>query len=155
MVRAYTPQRLIGSIVANSLSIPQGIGSASQPVQGDSMAYEDLDIMEYETDNWFNAQFLQRIPLTINSGQVPSTQTNFPLLINDTYPDLIGQVEAELRFAGIDEIQLEYEIEEFDNLTGKLIAWVKKPTVSDGDFVAIYFDNRSSRSSYDRRYYGV
>lgn len=110
------------------------------PPSAELMAYEDLDTMAYEPD-WLNPAFQQRIPLTINAGQVPSTQTDFPLLINDTYPDLIGEVEAELRFAGIDNIQLEYEIQKFDNITGELIAWVKKPTISDGDGVFIYFDN--------------
>ena len=105
------------------------------------MAYEDLNIMGYEPPDWFIASWQQRIELTINAGQVPSTQNNFPLVINDTYPDLIGEVEAELRFTGADNIQLEYEIVEFDNSTGKLIAWAIKPTVSDGDPVRIYFDN--------------
>lgn len=116
----------------------QGVGG--EVSVNNAMAYEDLEIMAYEI-NWFDLAFLQRIPLTINGGQVPSTQNDFPLLINDTYPDLIGEVEAELRFAGLDKIQLEYEIQEFDNSTGELIAWIKKPTVSDGDIIFIYFDN--------------
>jgi len=108
---------------------------------GDLMAYEDLNIMAYEPANWADATFLQRLPLTINSGQVPSTQNDFPLLINNIFPDLIGEVEAELRFAGTDDILLDYEIQEFDSVTGELIAWVKKPSVSDGDIVYVYFDS--------------
>lgn len=131
MVLAYFPQRMKRSLTVNSNYPPQGLVSDGivSPLA-----------MEYEF-NWIDAAFQQRIPLTINTGQVPSTQTDFPLLINDTYPDLIGEVEAELRFAGSDNIELPYEIQEFDNSTGKLIAWVKKPTVSDGDFIGIYFDN--------------
>ena len=98
-----------------------------------------LDSMGYEPAGWLNAEFQQRIPLTINAGQVPSTQTDFPLLINDTYPELMGEVEAELRFAGSDNIQLEYEIEKFDSITGELVVWIKKDTVSDGDIIYIYF----------------
>ncbi len=96
--------------------------------------------MAYEVD-WFNVLFLKRIPLTINGGQVPSTQSNFPLLINGTFSELIGFTVSELRFAGIDNIQLDYEIQKFDGITGELIAWVKMPSLSDGDIIHIYYDN--------------
>lgn len=117
--------------------------------------------MEFETVDWLDVEFQQRIPLTINTGQVPSTQTDFPLLVNDTYPDLIGEAEAEIRFAGSDNVQLEYEIQKFDDSTGELIAWVKKPSVSDGDFLGIYFDNPGASDEqnppavYDANYTGV
>ena len=123
-------QVIIGRPMIPLYGAPQGIGGA--PVEF---------AMAFEPENWMDANFLQRIPLTINGGQVPTTQNNFPLLINDTYTELIGQTIEQLRFAGIEDIQLEYEIEEFDNSTGELVAWVKKPTVSDGDIVYIYFDN--------------
>jgi len=111
----------------------QGVGGAAQAQVFDSMAYE--------LDDWFSVLWQQRIQLTINGGQVPSTQTDFPLLINDTYPELVLQTEAELRFTGADNVQLDYEIEKFDSGSGELVAWVKKPSVSDGDIIRIYFDN--------------
>ena len=115
------------------LKLPsQGFGGVAPEVEFE---------MAYEPENWLDANFLQRIPLTINGGQVPSTQNDFPLLIDDTYTELIGMTISQLRFAGIDNIQLEYEIELFDSITGELVAWVKKPTVSDGDIVYVYFDN--------------
>lgn len=123
----------------NEFVPPQGFGGGIV-VGIDEMGYEDLVSNGYEVV-WFNTDWLQRIPLNINVGQVPSVQNNFPLLINDTYTDLIGAVEAELRFTGEDNIQLPYEIESFDNLTGELVAWIKKPTVSDGDILYIYFDS--------------
>jgi len=129
---------IIGRPPIPQFAAPQGVGG--EVSVNNAMVYEDLEIMAYES-NWLDTAFLQRIPLTINGGQVPSTQNDFPLLINDTYPDLIGEVEAELRFAGLDKIQLEYEIQKFDNVTGELIAWVKKPSLSDGDIIFIYFDN--------------
>jgi len=142
MVLAYPPQRMSGSISANSNYTPQGQISVSQ---FDTMQYEDLNTMAY-TPDWFSLLWQKRIQLTINSGQVPSTQLDFPLLINDTYPDLIGEGEGEeeFRFTGIDNVQLDYEIQEFNDITGKLIAWVKKPTVSDGDVINIYFDNSAA-----------
>jgi len=134
LVLAYFPQRMKRSLTVNSDYPPQGLVS-----DGAVGALE----MEFEFD-WIDIAFQQRIPLTINAGQVPSPQTDFPLSVNDTYPDLIGEVEAEMRFAGSDNIELKYEIAKFDNATGELIAWVNKPTVSDGDFLGIYFDNPSA-----------
>jgi len=104
------------------------------------MLYEDLDVMLYEP-SWFNLSWGNRIPVTVNSSQVPSTQNDFPLLINSIFTNLIGAVEAELRFAGVDNVLLDYEIQKFDSLTGELIAWVKKPTISDGEITYIYYDN--------------
>ena len=111
--------------------------------------------------NWFNELWLKRIPLTINPGQVPSVQNDFPILINGIFPDLIGHSSNELRFAGIDTVQLEYHIEEFDTLTGELTGWVKKPTISDGDIVYIYYDNvlavdeQNPNAVYDGNYKAV
>ena len=91
--------------------------------------------------DWFNTLWKKRIPTTVNTSQVPSTQTNFPLLINSIFPELIGATLDELRFAGVDKVQLGYEIQKFDSITGELIAWVRKPTISDNDITYIYYDN--------------
>jgi len=110
------------------------------PVLTFQMAYEDLETMGYEIE-WLDLAWAKRIPLSINSSQIPTTQTNFPLLINSIFTDLIGETEAELRFTGINNVQLKYEIQKFDSITGELIAWVKMPTISDGDIIHIYYDN--------------
>lgn len=124
--------RTVGGTARPYIRPPQGL-------QSEEILFAAV-IMAYEVD-WLNVLFLKRIPLTINGGQVPSTQSNFPLLINDTFSDLIGFTVSELRFAGVENIQLEYEIQKFDGITGELIAWVKKPTVSNGDIIHIYYDN--------------
>lgn len=132
----------------------QDLGFINQPELGipfhefDAMGYQAGEIMGYQS-NWLGSKLQKRIPLTINAGQVPSTQTDFSLLFDDKYDDLIGAVEAELRFAGSDNIQLPYEIEKFDNVDGALVAWAKKPTVSDDDFVGIYFDNPGAVDEQD------
>jgi len=102
---------------------------------------KDIVPLLADHSNWFDGAWQSRIPITINPSQVPSPQSNFPLLINQTSIELIGKSINELRFAGLDRIQLDYEIQKFNNLTGELIAWVKKPTISDGDITYIYFDN--------------
>ena len=111
------------------------------PPQGFGGSIIQFGVMAYEPANWLNAQLQKRIPTTIKLGQVPTTLTDFPVLIHNIFSELIGAVETELRFASTDDIQLEYEIEKFDTITGELIAWIKKPTVSDGDIIYIYFDN--------------
>jgi len=131
-------QIIIGRPPIPRFGAPQGIDGV---LVGVDMLYEDLEIMGYEVEGWLPAGFQQRIPLTINTGQVPSTQTDFPLVINDTYPDLISADQATIRIAGIENMQLEYEIQEANMTTGKLIVWFKKPSVSDGDIIYIYFDN--------------
>lgn len=128
-----------------------GTGGGPPGIIGDIlMSYEDTGNMGYETAEWFNTAWQQRIPLSINVGQVPSPQTDFPLLINDTYTNLIGAVEAELRFTGADHVQLKYEIQKFDNGTGELIAWMKKPTVDDNDIIYIYFDSSGALDEQDK-----
>jgi len=97
--------------------------------------------------DWFNLDWGKRIPLTVNAGQVQPTiggQSNFPISINSTFPTLIGQTQNQIRFAvggGTPQPQLNYEIEEFDTLTGKLVAWVEIPTLLDGELLHMYYDN--------------
>jgi len=140
MVLHSFPQTASGAIVANTNYPPQSGGENTSPPIDGFMEYEDLVTMGYE-GTWFDLDFLQRIPLTVNAGQVASPQTDFPILINDTYPDLIGEVEAEIRITDGDSNLLDYEIEEFDNSTGLLTAWARKPTLTDSDVLFIYFDN--------------
>lgn len=140
MVRAYFPQRTILNVITNTNNPPQGNLVAGGIIPANGMLYEDLIPMAYEID-WFNILWQERIPTSVIAGQVPSTQNDFPLLINSTFPELIGQTIAQLRFAGVDDVQLEYEIERFDPGSGELIAWVNKPTISDGEITYVYFDN--------------
>lgn len=101
--------------------------------------------------DWFNENWLQRKKFQINSGQVPTTQTDFPLEFNGIFSELIGFSSDEIRFAGVDMIQLDYEIVKFDSLTGELIASAKKPTVSDDDIVYIYFDNPAATDEQNKQ----
>ena len=104
-------------------------------------------------NNWFDSNFKQRIPITINAGQVPSAQTDFPLLINSTFIDLIGNTQSlgqDIRIASSDGTELKYEIQDYDNLTGELILWTKAPTIDNGTLVHIYFDNPTATDNQDQ-----
>ena len=95
-------------------------------------------------NDWFDNSWNKRIALTIQSNQVPSTQTNFPMLVNSTFDGLIGKSINEIRFALTDKTELNYEIQEFDSIIGKLIAWVKIPSIDDGTNVLLYYGNNSA-----------
>ena len=75
---------------------PQGLGGGIGPIPPglDQMEYSDLvgmdysdgDGMDYSTvvipADWFDTDWLCRIPITVNSGQVPSEQIDFPFGFN-------------------------------------------------------------------------
>lgn len=115
---------IIGKPLSPKFGAPQGLADVDDPLA-----------------DWFDTSWNQRIPLTVKPSQVPSTQTDFPTLINLILPSLIGFSINELRFAGVDGVQLEYEIQKFNDSTGKLIAWVKKPIIDNGNIFYIYYDN--------------
>lgn len=122
-----------------------------------AMATEDLRIMgtedfklmvlEFIPEGWFNTDWRQRFPLTVQSGKVfplLAGQINFQMLIDSTFPTLIGQTQNQIRFAlgGSEPTpQLKYEIEEFDSSTGKLVAWVEIPLLKDDTIIDVYYDN--------------
>jgi len=94
--------------------------------------------------NWFNLAFKMRIPIEVNAGQVPNTQSDFPLLINGIFPDLIGNVQSagqDIRIALPTKELLSYEIQSINSTTGELIVWAKMPTIDNLSKVFVYFDN--------------
>ena len=117
-------------------SPPQGFGEGIPKPLPSPMETENDEVMELESD-WFNLLWQKRIELIVKVGQVPSTQTNFPTSIDGTFSDLIGITEKELRFTKAANIKLDYDIEFFDNSTCELVAWVRMPTISDGDILRI------------------
>jgi hypothetical protein len=148
---------------------PQGLGVGITPITGKQLLalfppiaddtyqfYKFYQIRRGQVPStsqnvdWFNLLWQKRVQLTINVGKVPSTQNDFPTKINRTIPSLIGFTEEELRFTKLDNIQLKYEIEEFDTLTGKIIATVKMPTISDADDIFIYYDNPLAVDEQDK-----
>ena len=101
----------------------------------------DSGVAEHKYDDWFDDNWAKRIPLTINPQMVPSTQDNFPMLVDSVFPSLIDTSKDQIRFALPNKTALDYEIEEFDETTGKLVAWVKQPKLYDNLKTYIYFEN--------------
>lgn len=84
--------------------------------------------------------------ITINASQIPSEQTNFPVLLNlsgtwlKTAPtghintadasDVVFTTDGEA--SGYNQIKLDWEREEYDGTNGELVAWVRIPTLKSG-----------------------
>lgn len=136
MVRAALPQIFIGNIQTNSNFPPEGEGITGGVIPAD----------------WFDTDWNCRVPITVNSGQVPSEQIDFPLLFNSTVIDFIADAQPngeDFRFVLPDKIQLKYEIQSYDNSTGALIAWTKVPSIEDGTLVYLYFNNPTTTDNQD------
>ena len=112
---------------------------------GDSIPSDIISITTSTIPNdWFNDSWNRRIALTINDSQIPTTQTNYPMLINSIFPSLIGKSPNEFRFALEDRTELDYEIQLFNNVTGRLISWVKIPSIEDRLKLLMYYGNASA-----------
>lgn len=80
-------------------------------------------------------------PISVNSGQVPSTQTDFPMLVSyvdDRFKTVAngGHVAGSNGYdirpysdAGLSS-PLTYELERYNGSTGEIIMWVKVPSLS-------------------------
>jgi len=77
--------------------------------------------------------------ITIESDLVPSTQTNFPVLLSVTHDDFrhtgsggsMGKDDAtDIRFTDTGNTQeYDYEIEDYTSSTGALVVWIRIPSV--------------------------
>lgn len=83
-------------------------------------------------------------PVTVNNGQVPSTQTDFPMLISVTdarFKDLAhsGHVNDSTGFDirpysdSALTTALTYELERYNAATGEVVMWVKRASLDDGN----------------------
>ena len=105
--------------------------------------------------------------ITFDSTQVPSTQTNIPLLIKITDTDLRDDAQNDgddIAFSLTDgTTQLNHEIEYFDGATGELVAWVNVTSLSSSSDTTIYMYYNNSVASnqedvsgtWDSSYLGV
>jgi len=122
-----------------------------------------LDITDQITiEGWFKpsaSSWAFKKLITIDSDSVAATQSNFPVLVSVTDVDLKdsdngGPIQPDgddILFKATDGTKLSHEIEEYDGSTGKLIAWVKIPSLSsstDTEFY-LYYGNTSCSSQQD------
>jgi hypothetical protein len=112
---------------------------------------------------WYNNNYLYRKAIIINCDKVSNTdQSNFPVLISLTDASLRniargGKVQNshgyDIIFTLSDGTLLNYEVESYDNTTGRLVAWVKMPTVfaSHGTPFYMYYGNSSITTSQENK----
>lgn len=102
--------------------------------------------------SWYGAWSTRR-KLTVDHTKVTGNLSSFPMLVSITDPDLKsipngGKVAsatgADLVFTASDaNTKLNHELESFDPISGKLVAWVQVPTlnpVTDA-FIYLYYGN--------------
>jgi hypothetical protein len=92
---------------------------------------------------WYSPSWTYQKSITLDRTKVVnSTQTNFPVLIDVTSAQLVGNVQADgddILFTAVDgTTKLDHQIEYFNNSTGKLTAWVRIPSLSHLTDTVIY-----------------
>lgn len=110
-------------------------------------------------------------PVTVNAAQVPSAQTNFPMLVSYTDARLKtvgngGHVQNangyDIRpYDGIGGSAMTFELERYNASTGEVIMWVLVPSCDVGSIVYLYYGdatistNGSSTSTWDSNFKAV
>lgn len=104
----------------------------------------DIDItpIKNRTNNWYNSAWKYRKLIIINHNKVEGTLTDFPVLISIKDPKLINRIKDD----GSDVIftidngngKLYREIEDYNNQTGSLVAWVNIPKLNNTEDYKIY-----------------
>ncbi len=92
-------------------------------------------------DPWWDTDWSYRKKITINSSQVSDDLTNFPVLISITDEDLSTKAQSngdDIAFTDNAGIQLNHEIEKYDNGTGELVAWVNVTNLDSSEDTEIY-----------------
>jgi MSHA biogenesis protein MshQ len=93
--------------------------------------------------SWYDTDWGFRKEITIDAGQVAGNLSDFPVLISlATDAGLAAAAQADgddILFTAADgTTKLSHEIESFGSGTGKLVAWVKVPALSDAADTALY-----------------
>ncbi len=116
--------------------------------------------------------FIYYSPLTVQAGQVPSTQTDFPILINvtDARFKTVGNGGHVQNANGYDirpfsdsgiTSALTYELEFYDGTNGIVVMWVKRSSLDDANVTYLAYGNPtltidgSSTATWSNGFFGV
>lgn len=117
--------------------------------------------------------FTQYRSITVNSGQVPSAQSSFPMLVSGTYTYLktIGNGGKVNSSSGYDigfysdaalTTKLNWETESWDGTTGTVVYWVNVPSITTGTVIymaygdaSITTDQSNATAVWDSNHKGV
>jgi|GEM_PF-966816 len=108
-------------------------------------------ILATESSGWYDQAWHQRKSITIDHTKVSADLTDFPVLVSltsdaDLASDALDSGYDILFTSSDSATKLNHEIEQFDGATGKLVAWVKVPSLSSSSdtVIYIYYGNPSS-----------
>jgi hypothetical protein len=90
---------------------------------------------------WWDNRWLYRKPITIDHTMVAANLTDFPVLINVTDTNLAAKAQSDgddIAFADYYGYKLDHEIEFYNGISGRLIAWVRIPDLSSTTDTIIY-----------------
>lgn len=97
---------------------------------------------KYSEYAWWNSNWLWKKEITLNSSQVPSTISSFPVCINITDTDLRDNAQSngdDIAFTNsAEDMQLNHEIELYNSTTGHLVAWVNVTSLAHDSDTSIY-----------------
>ena len=98
---------------------------------------------ELEPGLWWNSGWLYRKEITIDHTKVTGTLTNFPMLISfASDANLSGNAQSDgddiVFINGETGVKLNYEIESFDSVSGKLVCWVNVTSLSSTEDTILY-----------------
>ena len=105
--------------------------------------------------SWYNPSWTYRKKITIDNTKVTETLTNFPVLISFTDVDVkAARADGfDILFTDDDETtKLDHEIDEWDDATGRLVAWVKIPSLPSGTDkdIYIYYGNSGATDQQNK-----
>jgi len=117
------------------------------------------DDFDFEGSTWWNSNWLNRKLITINSSQVETDLSNFPVLINITDTDLRDDAQDDgddIAFVLLDDsTKLNHEIEMFNDSTGQIYAWVNITSLSSSEDTKIWMYYNNSGCTNQENIHGV
>ena len=123
-------------------------------------------------DPWYDSSWGYKQTWTVQTAQVPGSQTKIPIIATTTQAvlkstgnggNVASSTAGDIVFTDWDEIKIDHEIERYVATTGELVAWVKVPFVSSTSTRAIniYYGNAAAayqptnESVWDSNFKGV
>ena len=114
-----------------------------------------MDIGAEQTSNWYNANWKYKKAITLESDQIETTESEFPVLVSTTLADLksyaydghVGNDNGyDIIFVDDDNSTLlNFEQETYDPSTGEIVYWVNTDISSTTDkIIYMYYGNASA-----------
>lgn len=175
-INAYTPQSgMIFDKWVGDASYVSNVSASTTNVTVPTHSISLKATYKPSSNAWYDTNYSYRKLLTVNHTQVSNVSlSNFSVLLSLTDSDLKsvsngGKIQysngRDIGFLLPDGTDMNYEVESYNNKTGKLIAWVRVPSLSAitdtffymyfGDSNAYYNTSQNINSVWDSNYKAV